>query len=74
MNTTDLIALESDHEVILKLITEAERQDGLPVALIIEDGEVKVGVMNFIPDKEDWFTTPIPLEDWIDKEQKGRRK
>jgi len=47
------------------------KRSGLPVALIIEDGEVKVGVMNFIPDANDWFTNPIPLEQWIDKEKEG---
>lgn len=60
MNTTDLIALESDHEVILKLIAETERHDGLPVALIAEDGEVKVGVMNFICAAMEKFLTRIP--------------
>lgn len=56
-----------DAQAVLATITELIRETGQPVAIVREDDTVKVGVLNFSPDPDDWFWLPIPIAQLIAK-------
>jgi hypothetical protein len=39
-----------------------EHHPELPIALIKQQGQWVVGILNFEPDQEDWYQYPIPIE------------
>lgn len=41
---------------------------GQPVALVEENGEVQLGVMNIIPTEQDWFVDPVTVAKLVDLE------
>ena len=56
-----------DAQAVLDTITELIRETGQPVVFVREDDTVKVGVLNFSPDPDDWFWLPMPIEQLIAK-------
>lgn len=57
-----------DAQAVLDTLTELIRETGQPVVFVREDDTVKVGVLNFSPDPDDWFWLPIPLAQLIDRQ------
>lgn len=63
MKTPDKIDRDRLMDFMLNL---AEKFPNQPVALIIEDGKVKIGLMScYKPVSEDWALSPIPVADVI---------
>lgn len=56
-----------DAQAVLDTITELIRETGQPVVFVREGDTVKVGVLNFSPDPDDWFWLPMPIEQLIAK-------
>lgn len=55
-----------DAEAFVEALMNAARAyPGMPVAVIDEEGSLKVGVMSLPdPTDEDWFYHPVPIEDF----------
>jgi len=56
-----------DAQAVLDTITELIRETGQPVVFVREADTVKVGVLNYSPDPDDWFWLPMPIEQLIAK-------
>jgi hypothetical protein len=57
-----------DAQAVLATITELICETGQPVVFVREGDTVKIGVLNFSPDPDDWFWLPVPVEQLINQQ------
>lgn len=66
MDAIDAVA--ADAQTMLDTITEMIRETGQPIVFVREDDVVKVGVLNYSPDPDDWFWLPVPVEQLVNEQ------
>lgn len=55
-------AVVHSEKLVADLLALADEHPGQAVTITRQPGGVEIGVLNFSPLEDDWFFTPVPIE------------
>lgn len=70
MNAEHIGIIADARTLVEKILELADRSPGQPVSIFNDEGTMRIGVLGQMADdlEDDWFFTPVALEDFIDRD------